>query len=44
MAAQLVTGDPMPTLMATDLEGASADLTAVAAGSWTVILLYRGDW
>lgn len=30
--------------MATDLEGNRIDLTAEASGSWTVILLYRGDW
>ena len=44
MTTQLVTGDRMPPLLATDLDGVSADLTGVAAGNWAVILLYRGDW
>ena len=44
MADQLRTGNRMPALLATDLDGESADLAALAAGSWTVILLYRGDW
>ena len=44
MTDQLVTGDRMPPLLATGLDGDRVDLTAAAAGSWAVILLYRGDW
>ncbi len=42
--SQLVTGDALPPLLAKDLDGNEVDLTASVAGSWAVIMFYRGDW
>jgi len=44
MAEQLVTGDLLPSLYGTDLEGNEVDITASVAGRWAVVLFYRGDW
>lgn len=44
MTGQLANGDRLPPLMATDLEGNEVDMTAKVAGSWAVIMYYRGDW
>lgn len=44
MAEHLVTGDQLPSLYGTDLEGNQVDITASVAGRWAVILFYRGDW
>ena len=44
MTTQLATGDTLPTLEATDLDGNAVDLTASVAGRWAVVLFYRGDW
>jgi peroxiredoxin len=44
MSAQLETGDPLPPLMATSLDGERIDMTARVAGNWAVIMFYRGDW
>jgi hypothetical protein len=44
MAEQLVTGDPLPSLYGTDMEGDEVDITASVAGRWAVVLFYRGDW
>lgn len=44
MAEHLVTGDRLPALNGTDLEGNEVDITASVAGSWAVVLFYRGDW
>ena len=44
MTDQLATGDRLPPLMATDLDGNEVDMTAKVAGSWAVIMFYRGDW
>ena len=44
MAEQLVTGDPLPSLYGTDLDGNEVDITASVAGRWAVVLFYRGDW
>lgn len=44
MAQQLVGGDKLPPLNATDLDGNPVDITASVAGHWAAILLYRGDW
>jgi hypothetical protein len=44
MAEHLVTGDRLPPLYGTDLEGNEVDVTASVAGRWAVVLFYRGDW
>lgn len=44
MAQQLVGGDTLPPLDATDLDGNPVDITASVAGHWAAILIYRGDW
>lgn len=44
MTKQLVGGDKLPPLEATDLDGNPVDITASVAGHWAAILLYRGDW
>jgi hypothetical protein len=44
MAEHLVTGDRLPPLYGTDLEGNEVDITASVAGRWAVVLFYRGDW
>jgi len=44
MADQLVIGDTMPPIEASDLDGNRVDITASVAGHWAAILLYRGDW
>lgn len=44
MAAHLITGDALPRLYGTDLEGNEVDITASVAGMWAVVLFYRGDW
>ncbi len=40
----LVTGDRLPSLYGTDMEGNEVDITASVAGRWAVVLFYRGDW
>lgn len=44
MRDQLGTGDHLPSLPATDLDGNAVDLAKSVAGKWAVILFYRGDW
>ena len=44
MTQQLVGGDKLPPIEATDLDGNPVDITASVAGHWAAILLYRGDW
>jgi hypothetical protein len=44
MAEHLVTGDRLPSLYGTDLDGNEVDITASVAGRWAVVLFYRGDW
>ena len=44
MAEHLVTGDRLPSLYGTDMEGNEVDITASVAGRWAVVLFYRGDW
>ena len=44
VAEHLVTGDELPSLYGTDLEGNEVDITASVAGRWAVVLFYRGDW
>ena len=44
MTKQLVGGDKLPPIHATDLDGNPVDITASVAGNWAAILLYRGDW
>jgi hypothetical protein len=44
MAEHLITGDRLPPLYGTDLEGNEVDVTASVAGRWAVVLFYRGDW
>jgi hypothetical protein len=44
MAAHLITGDRLPSLYGTDLEGNEVDITASVAGRWSVVFFYRGDW
>jgi len=44
MAEHLVTGDRLPSLRGTNLEGSEVDITASVAGRWAVVLFYRGDW
>lgn len=44
MAHQLATGDRLPPLRATDIDGNSVDLTDSVAEKWAAVLFYRGDW
>lgn len=44
MTAPLAAGATMPSIFATDLEGAEVDLTATVAGHWAAVLIYRGHW
>jgi hypothetical protein len=44
MAEHLETGDRLPSLYGTDLQGNEVDITASVAGRWAVVLFYRGDW
>ena len=37
-------GDRLPAIAATNLDGESVDVSSLAAGSWTVVLFYRGHW
>ncbi len=40
----LKTGDALPEISATNLDGDAVTLPAAAAGNWTAVLFYRGHW
>ncbi|MGI9614250.1 MAG: hypothetical protein ACR2QO_15170 [Acidimicrobiales bacterium] len=37
-------GQPLPPIAATDLEGNAVTVDELVAGSWSVVLFYRGHW
>ena len=37
-------GSPLPPIIAKTLDGDEVDLATATAGSWGVVLLYRGHW
>ena len=41
---KLDTGDRFPDLDLSLVSGGVPRLSALAAGHWSVVLLYRGDW
>ena len=41
---KLDTGDRFPDLELPLLGGSAQRISALAAGQWSVVLLYRGDW
>ena len=44
MVAVLANGAPLPSIPAKDLEGNDVALTELTAGSWSVVIFYRGHW
>jgi peroxiredoxin len=40
----LSNGDSLPPIPAKDLDGEEVNLTGLTAGSWSVVLFYRGHW
>ncbi len=43
-ALRLNNGDTFPTLTANLVNGGTLNLPGDLAGSWGVVLFYRGDW
>lgn len=41
---KLDTGDRFPDLDLSLVSGGTKRVSAIAAGQWSVLLLYRGDW
>ena len=41
---KLDSGDRFPDLELQPVSGGTRRLSALAAGGWSVVLLYRGDW
>lgn len=41
---RLANGDRLPAIAAIDIEGTATTVGDVIAGSWSVVLLYRGHW
>lgn len=37
-------GSPFPQVAAKDLDGGDTTVNALAEGSWTTVLFYRGHW
>ena len=40
----LENGSPLPAIEAKDLEASPIVLSDLTAGSWSVVIFYRGDW
>ena len=37
-------GTVLPEIAGKDIEGNAVSVAEVAAGAWTAVLFYRGDW
>jgi peroxiredoxin len=44
LGEKLDTGDRFPDLELSLVSGGMQRISALAAGQWSVVLLYRGDW
>lgn len=44
LGEKLDTGDRFPDLELSLVSGGTQRISALAAGQWSVALLYRGDW
>ena len=40
----LENGTPLPAISARDLDGNEVALSDATAGSWSVVIFYRGHW